>query len=118
MDKIDGRYLRDMRKERGYSLRAFAEVIYVSKSSVLRWEQSSVPENTDVLNKLSEILGVSIENMRRQSAEKYGANYTDGGKLSADERAEIKFGIKGLGIVAAALCAFLITITSFIIFLN
>ncbi len=48
--------------------------------------------------------------MRVQSAEKYGVDHLKGktapedDALSPDERAEAKFGIKGLGIALAAVC--------------
>ncbi len=110
MDRIDGRYLRELREERGLSLRAFAEKIYVSKSTVQRWEQSVVPENTDILNKISEVFGISVEDMREQSAKKYGVEHVkdmvaeeDDG-LTPDQRAEAKFGIKGLGTAAMIIC--------------
>lgn len=67
MNKIDGRYLRQMREERGLSLRAFADMVYASKSSVQRWEQSSVPENEDILNAISEVFNITVEEMREQS---------------------------------------------------
>lgn len=109
MDRIDGKYLKELREMQGLSIRELAEKIYVSKSSVQRWEQYVVPENADILNKLSEVFGISVEDMRKQSAEKYGVEHLkdmvaeeDDG-LTPDERAAAKFGIKGLGIAAAAL---------------
>lgn len=108
MNKIDGRYLKEMREARGLSLREFALKIYVSKSTVQRWEKSFVPENEDVLDKISQLFGVSVENMRIQSSAKYGeiAEQTErreNNNLSARERAEAEFGIKGLIIVASAI---------------
>lgn len=113
MNRIDGKYLKDLRDERGLSIRELAEKIYVSKSSVQRWEQSSVPENKDILNKLSEVFGISVEDMREQSLKRYGAEHLkdvsspeDDG-LTPDERAEAKFGVKGIGIALCAVCAVL-----------
>ena len=107
----------------GLSIRELAEKIYVSKSSVQRWEQYVVPENADILNKLSEVFGISVEDMRKQSAEKYGVEHLkdmvaeeDDG-LTPDERAAAKFGIKGLGIAAAVLCAALVLVVLILIFL-
>ena len=110
MNRIDGKYLKELSEGRGLSIRELAEKIYVSKSSVQRWEQSVVPENRDILNKISEVFGLSVEDMRVQSAEKYGVEHLKGktapedDELSPDERAEAKFGIKGLGIALAAVC--------------
>ena len=61
--------------------------------------------------------------MRKQSAEKYGVEHLkdmvaeeDDG-LTPDERAAAKFGIKGLGIAAAVLCAALVLVVLILIFL-
>ena len=123
MDRIDGKYLKELREMQGLSIRELAEKIYVSKSSVQRWEQYVVPENADILNKLSEVFGISVEDMRKQSTEKYGVEHLkdmvaeeDDG-LTPDERAAAKFGIKGLGIAAAVLCAALVLVVLILIFL-
>lgn len=99
MNKIDGRYLRQMREERGLSLRAFADMVYASKSSVQRWEQSSVPENEDILNAISEVFNLSVEEMREQSEKKFGESKED--DYTPEQLAEMKFGVKWL---AVALC--------------
>ncbi len=103
MQRIDGKYLQEMRKEHGYSIRAFADMIYVSKTTVSRWENSAVPEDENTLERIAEVLGTTVEDMRAQSALKY----KDGKKvaiededdmLSADQRAGVRFGVKGLAI--------------------
>lgn len=99
MNKIDGRYLRQMREERGLSLRAFADMVYASKSSVQRWEQSSVPENEDILNAISEVFNLSVEEMRAQSEKRFGESTED--DYTPEQLAEMKFGVKWL---AVALC--------------
>lgn len=99
MNKIDGRYLRQMREERGLSLRAFADMVYASKSSVQRWEQSSVPENEDILNAISEVFNLSVEEMRAQSEKRFGEIRED--DYTPEQLAEMKFGVKWL---AVALC--------------
>lgn len=101
MNKIDGRYLRQMREERGLSLRAFADMVYASKSSVQRWEQSSVPENEDILNAISEVFNLSVEEMREQSEKRFGESKEDG--FTPEQLAEMKFGVKWLAVV---LCGF------------
>ena len=63
MAKINGKALRKLREERGLSLRAFAEKIYVSKSSVQRWEKSYLPEDDAVLESIAQVLGVSVDDM-------------------------------------------------------
>lgn len=117
MEKIDGAYLRQLREERGYSLRAFAEKIYASKSSVQRWEQSCIPENEEVLQKISEALGVSVQQMREESAA-----YREAKKESTftqEELAEMKFGTRWLVILFCLLPAMIfIFIVLMILFLT
>lgn len=91
MNKIDGRYLKELREERGLSLRAFADKIYASKSSVQRWEKSAVPEDEELLNKIAEAFGLTVEEMRTRSEMKYGED-----ALSPEQLAELKFGVKKL----------------------
>ena len=109
MDAIDGGYLRKLRKERGLSLRAFAQKIYVSKSTVQRWEQSRVPADGENMARIAGALGMTadefIEGGRNHAA--------SGGALAApsadDIEREVKaeFGLKGMKavflFVAAAL---------------
>lgn len=101
MNRIDGRYLRELREERGLSLRAFADMVFASKSSVQRWEQSAVPENEDILNAISEVFNLSVEEMREQSEKKYGKSEENA--FTPEQLAEMKFGVKWL---AVALCGF------------
>lgn len=116
MDRIDGRYLKDLREKSGYSLRALAEMIYVSKSSVHRWEQTEVPEFDDIREKLAKIFNVSVEEMCRQSNIKYGCddhsdivdtgNELPDNELSSERRAELKFGTKWIVFPVVLLAVF------------
>jgi len=103
MNKIDGRYLKDLRIKNGYSLREFAELIYSSKSSLQRWENSYLPENEEILARIAEVCGLSVEEMREESERLYSEVF-----LSAEQAAEIKFGIKWLPIPIAFLFVLLI----------
>lgn len=109
MDRIDGRILKDLREQAGYSLRNIAAKIYTSKSSVQRWEQSSLPENEETLHALADVFHTTVDDMRRQSQERYGKPATneeqppaaddtenDDDGLTAEQLAEMKFGIKWL----------------------
>ena len=92
--KIDGRLLKDLREERGLSLRAFAQQIYASKSSVQRWEKSCPPEDGNLLERIARIYGISAEELERRSETKYGAAAED--RLSPEKLAELKYGVKWL----------------------
>ena len=62
--KTDGKYLRKLRQGRGLSLCALADKIYVSKSTLQRWELSHVPEeDEEVCERLAEALGVGVEEL-------------------------------------------------------
>lgn len=67
MNNIYGKYIKELREAHGYSLRTFAKKIYVSKSSVQRWEQSFLPENEEVFQAISNLFSLSVEEMRQQS---------------------------------------------------
>lgn len=92
--KIDGRIIKDLREERGLSLRAFAQKIYASKSSVQRWEKSAPPEDEELLERIAGVFGITSEELERQSQEKYGDGAED--KLSPEKLAELKYGVKWL----------------------
>ena len=104
MQKVDGRLIRSLREERGYSLRTFAEMIYVSKSSLQRWEKSFVPANDDVLNRIAEVFGMTAEELLAQSRERYGENTAD--DITPDELAEVKYGVKRLILLITIVCIF------------
>lgn len=71
MSRINGKYLKEKRTERGCSLRAFADKIYTSKSTASRWEQTFLPENETVLNAVAEFFGMTVDEMRKESEQKY-----------------------------------------------
>lgn len=93
MNKIYGRYLKKLREEKGLSLREFADKIYSSKSSVQRWEKSSVPEDNDLLLRIAEVFDTTVEEMQKQSYLNYAED-----SLSPEQLADLKFGIKWLAI--------------------
>ena len=100
MDKINGKYIKNLRESSGYSIRAFAQLIYVSKSSLQRWEQTYMPANDDILKRIAQVTGVPEEQIIAQSA----AMSEKGEELSPDQRAEVKFGLKGLRWIAVLAC--------------
>jgi len=119
MNKIDGRYLKDLRIKNGYSLREFAELIYSSKSSLQRWENSYLPENEEILARIAEVCGLSVEEMREESERLYESSkniknsdnnfiYDDDEVLTRQDILDLKFGIKWLPIPIAFLFVLLI----------
>ena len=92
--KIDGRIIKDLRAEHNLSLRAFAQKIYASKSSVQRWEKSSPPDDDELLERIAEVFQISSKELEKRSDENYGAAAED--KLSPEKLAELKYGVKWL----------------------
>ena len=92
--KIDGRIIKHLREQSGLSLREFAKKIYASKSSVQRWEQSSPPEDDELLEKIAQVFGMTAEELKAKSEAKYGADAED--RLSPEKLAELKYGVKWL----------------------
>ena len=99
--KIDGRIIKDLREECGLSLRAFAQKIYASKSSVQRWEKSSPPADEELIERIAQVFGITAKELEKKSEEKYGTAAED--KLSPEKLAELKYGVKWLIIPLAAL---------------
>lgn len=97
MQRISGKLLKKLRKEHGFSLRTFAQKIYVSKSSVQRWEQTFVPENEDILNCISNLFNISIEDLRKQSQNEYSTD------ISPEKLAEMRLGLRGFTIILSLL---------------
>ena len=64
MRKLNGRYIKNLREHHGYSLRKFAAMIYVSKSSLQRWEQTVFPDNTELLEKIASVLNMSVDELQ------------------------------------------------------
>ena len=92
--KIDGRTLKDLREQNGLSLRAFAQKIYASKSSVQRWEKSFLPNDNELIERIAKVFGITAEELEKRSNEKYGAAAEE--KLSPERLAELKYGVKWL----------------------
>lgn len=122
MNRIDGRVLKALREGKGYSLREFAAMIYTSKSSVQRWEQSYLPESDELLSKIADVFETTVDEMRSKS-ENYSetmhdaapdqaveAQDDDGPLLTPEELAELKFGFKWLPIPIAFLAVLAIVI--------
>ena len=70
MDRIDGKLLRELREEQGLSLREFAQQIFVSKSAVQRWEQSSVRVSSELAKTIAAALGTTAEALYARSKER------------------------------------------------
>ena len=112
MNQISGKYLKKIREEHGYSLRKLSEKIFISKSTIQRWEQSYLPEDNDLLNEIAKVFDTTVDEMRLASTKLYEDNTTESEKafLTNEQRTKIKFGIKGLAITATIIGIFLITI--------
>ena len=111
--KIDGKVLKKLREENGLSLRAFAQKIYASKSSVQRWEKSSLPEDGELIERIAKVFGKTTEELEKLSAESED-------KLSPERLAELKYGVKWLILPLAVLPVLMILgiVTALIILIS
>lgn len=57
--------LRDLRTERGFSQQQLAQMLYVDRSTVARWENGSRLPNAEMLFRLSECLQVDFNTLMR-----------------------------------------------------
>ncbi len=117
MKPISGNWLRKEREARGYSLRDFAKMIYASKSTLQRWEQTALPETEEVLARVAEVFSMTVPQMRKAAqayeAEEKRRQKLDG--LTAEQLVELKYGTKKLTAilligVGAVLCLVLIPV--------
>lgn len=60
---IQGQHLAELRKMANLSQHELADLVGISQSTVAFWEQSPKPPRSDILPKLAEILGVSVEDI-------------------------------------------------------
>ena len=60
---MDGKFLKQLRKERRISQVQLAAMLGVTQAAVSKWERDGVPPGTENMSKLSVILGVSVDEL-------------------------------------------------------
>ncbi|MBQ9153907.1 MAG: helix-turn-helix transcriptional regulator, partial [Solobacterium sp.] len=64
MDQVKiGRYLQELRKEKGYTQEQLAEHLNVARRTVSRWETGSNMPDLDLLIELSDFYGVGLREL-------------------------------------------------------
>lgn len=80
--------LRERRKELKMSQRELAEKLFVSQQAIAKWETDKATPNPDMLAKLSEILGVSVDYLtkedKRDTTDKDDLNTRDKKDIAKD----------------------------------
>ena len=66
MDRLDGKLLRTLRENSGLSLRKFAERIYTTKTTLQRWESTSVVASEELLQNIADACGLTTEQLSEQ----------------------------------------------------
>ncbi|MFD1735036.1 helix-turn-helix domain-containing protein [Bacillus salitolerans] len=66
---IFGDKLKSERKNKGWSQEELAEKLYVSRQSVSKWENSQNYPSIEILIKISDLLGVTIDELLRSDEE-------------------------------------------------
>ncbi|MDE7320773.1 MAG: helix-turn-helix domain-containing protein [Lachnospiraceae bacterium] len=73
-----GKFIRDMRKEKGMTQKQLADLLYVSDKAVSKWENGACFPDIKMLDQLAEQLGVSIlELMQSERIEEPVVDRTD-----------------------------------------
>lgn len=110
MKKLQGKYLKKLREERGYSIREFAAMIYTSKSSLQRWESSHIPDDRQTFCQIAAALDMTEGELTAALTPPPPQD-----ELTPDQRAELKFGLKGIayataGVACLALLVFFLAV--------
>ena len=63
MERLDGKLLRTLRENSGLSLRKFAEKIYTTKTTLQRWESTSVVASEELLQNIADTCGLTTEQL-------------------------------------------------------
>ena len=66
MERLDGKLLRTLREHSGLSLRKFAERIYTTKTTLQRWESTSVVASEELLQNIADACGLTTEQLAEQ----------------------------------------------------
>ena len=66
MDRLDGKLLRTLRENSGLSLRKFAERIYTTKTTLQRWESTSVVASEELLQNIADACGLTTEQLSEE----------------------------------------------------
>lgn len=66
MDRLDGKLLRTLRENSGLSLRKFAEKIYTTKTTLQRWESTSVVASEELLQNIADTCGLTTEQLSEE----------------------------------------------------
>ncbi len=110
MQRISGTILKELRISNGYSLREFARLIYTSKSSLQRWENSTLPDDEELHKRIADIFGMTVDDLYEKSKENLSVKPTE------KQITEMQFGIKGLGVILGLLLAFILSFILILLF--
>lgn len=66
MERLDGKLLRTLRENSGLSLRKFAEKIYTTKTTLQRWESTSVVASEELLQNIADTCGLTTEQLSEE----------------------------------------------------
>ena len=102
MKNISGKTIRKLRESKGYSLREFSKMIYISKSSLQRYEQSSFPDDEMLIKKIADTFNITVDELYEKSQEE---NIT---KPTEKQITEMQFGVKCLAFVLSFLTVFVL----------
>lgn len=70
MDKINGQKLKEMRIERGLSIRKLAELAGVNKSTIMRIEKGEMSPTIDIVEKILAAMSSGIRIVHEENKDK------------------------------------------------
>lgn len=82
-----GQQIQQLRKEKGFSQDKLASMLYVTRQSVSQWENDKAMPSVDLLLKLSQIFGITVDRLLGKEAEPE-APFADGNIIK--ERTHIR----------------------------
>ncbi|GIQ69135.1 XRE family transcriptional regulator [Xylanibacillus composti] len=107
---IFGEKLKNERKQRGWSQEELAEKLYVSRQSVSKWENGQNYPSIEIIIKVSDLLGVTIDELLR-SDEELTKKVIEDSKQLAYPRLKFAFDVVfliGIGLLAVKIGAVLL----------
>ena len=83
-------------------MREFSKMVYISKSSLQRYEKSNFPDDEILIKRIAEIFNITVDELYEKSQDKNIIEPTD------KQLTEMQFGVKGLAFVLSFLTVFVL----------
>lgn len=92
MNKVSGEKLKELREKNGYSLQQIVDITACSLSTVRRWEREDALVDLNIIIKLSELYGVTINDLLDTPLPKESFSNDPGDFLTYKEKTHLSYG--------------------------